>query len=599
MSSCRSFIFVWVILSFYSLQVLHAQSINEKEQILATIPSDTARLNLLLELGEHYCYSDASKALLYLQEALVLSTRLNNPSGIAASFLWQGRAYYYKDEYDVATRYLEKARLQYEEIDEKQGLIYYHQFTAAINKIIGNHLNALKNLQAAANLCMETGNNQDLFLAFCGMGSVHLDRSEPLLAMDYFSKALELSDEVKDDVLLSILFSNIGKVHELLFEYDTALQYFKRSLEKRRNDGSVRGIASSEYNIGSLFIKMNRYNEALEMLSVSKQKYAQIKDETGICINKAEMAKALYRLGRENEAEDMMAEVFNLAKKLENPNLLSYAYLSFAPVLASAGKYDSAYNYLFINKQIQDSLAEINKEKIIRELEIQFQTQRREDEIKLLKSLNRAQSRNIILLYLSVSALVLVAASLFLLFRMKSAGLKRQRQLYEREKTIRTQESQLREKEQLLMKEQLEAKNRELASKALEMLRVNETLGDVIEKMGDLRANLTGNEQASKNINSIVCGLEAQLKNNSWNEFEKIFTNIHSDFFNKLLSLCPDLTSTEIKIAALLKLNLNTKEIAAITFKSEAGIKSTRYRLRKKLELDNDESLIPFLMKLS
>jgi DNA-binding CsgD family transcriptional regulator len=58
------------------------------------------------------------------------------------------------------------------------------------------------------------------------------------------------------------------------------------------------------------------------------------------------------------------------------------------------------------------------------------------------------------------------------------------------------------------------------------------------------------------------------------------------------------LSATEIKIAALLKLNLTTKEIAAITFKSDGGIKITRYRLRKKLALTSDENLVPFLMKI-
>jgi DNA-binding CsgD family transcriptional regulator len=64
------------------------------------------------------------------------------------------------------------------------------------------------------------------------------------------------------------------------------------------------------------------------------------------------------------------------------------------------------------------------------------------------------------------------------------------------------------------------------------------------------------------------------------------------------LERCPDLSPTEIKTAALLKLNLTTKEIAAITFKSEGGIKTTRYRLRKKLELSSDDKLIPFLMQI-
>lgn len=160
------------------------------------------------------------------------------------------------------------------------------------------------------------------------------------------------------------------------------------------------------------------------------------------------------------------------------------------------------------------------------------------------------------------------------------------------------QESELKDKEQQILKEQLEAKNRELASKALEMLRINETIESIIGQLDKHSRCNHDNEQLTQYIRGIISGLESQLKNNSWNEFEKIFKNIHSAFFAKLLEICPDLTPTEIKIAALLKLNLNSKEIAALTYKSEAGVKSTRYRLRKKLQLTSDDSLIPFLMQL-
>ncbi|MCD4789251.1 MAG: hypothetical protein K8R37_04565, partial [Bacteroidales bacterium] len=143
-----------------------------------------------------------------------------------------------------------------------------------------------------------------------------------------------------------------------------------------------------------------------------------------------------------------------------------------------------------------------------------------------------------------------------------------------------------------------ESKNRELASKALEMLRYNDTISIVIEKLEGFKNTVNKNPEESKHIKNIIYELENQSKQNIWSEFDKIFKNIHSGFYNKILEICPDLTATEIKTAALLKLNLTTKEIAAITFKSEGGIKTTRYRLRKKLNLLSDEKLVTFLMKI-
>jgi DNA-binding CsgD family transcriptional regulator len=148
------------------------------------------------------------------------------------------------------------------------------------------------------------------------------------------------------------------------------------------------------------------------------------------------------------------------------------------------------------------------------------------------------------------------------------------------------------------LQEQLESKNRELAAKALEMLRLNETISSIISKLEEFNHSAVTNPEMVKHIKEIIHDLENQTKQNIWNEFDKIFKNIHSDFYSKLLQICPDLTATEIKTAALLKLNLTTKEIASIAFKSEGGVKTTRYRLRKKLGLTGDEKLIPFLMQI-
>jgi DNA-binding CsgD family transcriptional regulator/TPR repeat protein len=569
------------------------------EPQLSDMHEDTVKVNALLKLGTHYCYTDADKALLYLQQALVLSVGLDYEEGVALAFLWQGRAYYYKDEYDLAMRHLEKAREIFEEAGNSEGMIQYHQFMGNINGIKGNYLNAIRNFQSAIDLSRKLALKKEMYLACCGLGNVYLNRSDPVLAKRYFKEALTLVGYIEEPGLESILYANLGKAHELANTLDSALIFYEKSLEKRLSDGGIRMIASSEYNIGSVLMKMGIYDRALQNLESSKDKYAELHDDTGVCINMLEISKGLFYTGNTDEAMSVAHEALALAKKLNNPSLLSDAYFAIAPVMALAGYYDVAYNYMLINNALKDSLALINREKIVSELEVQFQTARISDENKLLKSQNELQHKNILLLYVSLSGSLIILTLVFVLLRLKSNSLKRQQELYKSEKTIGEQKARLREKEQMLLQEQLEAKNRELASKALEMLRINETIGDVIEKLELIRESGSANTKVNQNINQIVSGLESQLKNNSWNEFEKVFTNIHSDFFSKLLNECPDLTSSEIKIAALLKLNLSTKEIAAITFKSEAGIKSTRYRLRKKLGLDNDESLIPYLMRLA
>ncbi len=575
-----------------------AQSFTSSETELSTMPSDTAKVNLLIKLAEQNVYSDAEKSLLFSQEALVLSTQLNYKKGIADCFLWQGRAYYYKDEYNLAGEYLSKARTVYEDLNDLGGMVKYHFFMGSIHQITGNLLAAMRDFQLGVELCKITGNQKMLIYNYCALGSIHLARSEPRLAMASFNEARTLTEKTGQQAGMAILMSNIASAHELLEAYDSAYYYYSKSHEIRIADGGIRGIASSELIIGRLLIKMGKYREALDYLELSFAKFTDLKDDAGICFVLMELAKATGLPGETGRAVSLGAEAANIAEKLKNPELMSQSYANLSTILALDGRHQEAFKYLLMHNYLRDSLAVVNNEKIISELEIQFQTARKEAKIELLKSQNEIQRKNNLLLVVSISTLSAILILALILFRLKWAGLNRQQKLLEHESTIRDQESKLKDKEQQFLKAELEAKNRGMASKALEMLRINETIESIIEKLDEIRKVNHTDDQLTVTMRSIISELEFRLKSNSWEEFEKIFNNIHSEFYQKLLEICPDISPSEIKIAALLKLNLSTKEIAAIAFKSEAGIKSTRFRLRKKLGLNSDDSLIPFLMHL-
>jgi tetratricopeptide (TPR) repeat protein len=569
---------------------------NEKK--LLNMPPDTNRAKLLIDLGEKYCSRDFEKALLFLQEALVLSTELNYKRGIACSMLWQGRAYYYKDKYDLAYEYLEKARLILEEIAYVKGLAEYHFAIGAIHNINGNDLSAISDFQEVVRLSEMSGDKQQMAIGYHCLGSLHLQRSEAKLAIHYFQEALALNRETGQLLGELTNLKGIGMVYESLEMNDSALFYLEGVLEIMSTMEEPRGIASMQLIIGKLLLKTGHYREAREMFETSMSIFSSLNDDTGICLNMYKLAEALHYLGHGEKALENSFAALAIARRINNPNLLSDIYASLALLMAGNGNYREAYDYNIRGARLKDSLAAANREKVIRELELKFQVSEKDNEIKLWKSRNEIQTKNNLILTISIMAMAAILLLLLFLYRMKTNAMKRRRKIYEQENTIYWQQSELKDKEQQLLEKQLEAKNRELASKALEMLRMNETIGDIIEKLESFSRKQNVSEELYNEVNGIVAGLEAQLRDNSWNEFEKIFKNIHSDFFQRLLIRCPDLTPAEIKVAAFLKLNLSTKEIAAVTYKSEAGIKSTRYRLRKKLGLQSDDSLVPCLIKL-
>jgi len=556
------------------------------------------KVSLLIDLGEYYCSRDHQKALLYLQDALVQSTNMGYWEGVAGSLLWQGWTFYYKDEYAMAMQYLQQARHLYEELDDTDGLAYVYLATGIIHRITGNHLMAIQDYQKIIALSELSGNMENQTTGFFSLGGFYNERGEPEQALAYLMQALALAKQTGNASHKSTILVNIGVAYEQLNNLDSALIFMNKGLRVRTELESVRGIASSNYNIGGLLIKMNQPLQAIEKLEKAVEGFSLLDDDTGICVSVIQLAQAWHLAEKYDKALDYAEAALDIARKINNPELIKNVLNVLAQINSSINKHDLAYAYLLTHNKIHDSLTEANREQLIRELEIQFQTARKASEIQILKGKNEIQRKNTMLISASSAALVVILLLVIILMRQKTRGITRKNKLFEQEKTIHEQKEALREQEQQMMHEKLEAKNRELAAKALEMTRVNEVISSMIEKLEAYSKENQKNDKHTHYISGIISGLETQLKNNSWSEFEKVFKQIHSGFYQKLLNICPDLSPAEIKVAAFLKLNLNTKEIAAISYKSESGIKSTRYRLRKKLGLMSDDSLIPFLMKL-
>ncbi len=567
------------------------------EKKLMGMQDDTAKVNILVKLGKHYCSKENNKALMFLQEAYTLSTYLNYTEGIGKSLFWQGRVYYYTDDYPLSNKYFERAEkyFQNEEFNDEYSFLCFAK--GENYRINGDYIRAVESYTQALELAETSGNQKYISTFYSSLGMVHLDRKDAEKAMGYFKESLRRKKGIKDKVGISNILTCIGKAFEDLNLYDSSLYYHHQAIEIRKELKNERAIAGSEYNIAGVLIKMQLYKEAEQALLIAKKNFTKFEEKTGIIITNLRIAIARSRQNLP-DAITIAESALQIAMDIDNPNLISHSYKILSEIYFYNQDYLKAYDYLKRNHVIQDSLFSTEKERILAEYEEQFQSERKDREIEYYRSENKIQNQNIILLAVFLIAAVGFVLLLFFLFRVKSTALKRQQKLLEQESIIHTQENKLVEKENQILQEQLEAKNRALASKALEMIRLNDTISHIIEKLEKLNHTNNNNPAVYKHIKEIIHELDNQTKQNIWNEFNKIFKNIHSDFYAKLLNICPDLTPTEIKTAALLRLNLTTKEIASIAFKSEGGVKTTRYRLRKKLNLGSDEKLIPFLMQI-
>lgn len=160
------------------------------------------------------------------------------------------------------------------------------------------------------------------------------------------------------------------------------------------------------------------------------------------------------------------------------------------------------------------------------------------------------------------------------------------------------------ERELMLLREEnlgLEIKKKDaaLASATLNNIKKNELLTDLvidINKIDNELLNSSLHLPVKKVINKIKSNL---LNKEDWLTFQLHFNNLHAQFFDKLREKHPDLSSNEIKLSAYLKLNLSSKEIAALMHVAITSVEQGRYRLRKKINLNKDVNLVNYIQDIS
>jgi DNA-binding CsgD family transcriptional regulator len=156
---------------------------------------------------------------------------------------------------------------------------------------------------------------------------------------------------------------------------------------------------------------------------------------------------------------------------------------------------------------------------------------------------------------------------------------------------------ELENKQQLMhfnndkLRQDIENKNRELGISTMSLIKKNEFLNNIKKELLKVQDN--------KNLKQVIKIIDRNLNNtDDWHAFEEAFNNADKDFLKKIKSTHPSLTSNDLRLCAYLRLNLSSKEIAPLLNISARSVEVKRYRLRKKMNLEHDDSLTDYILKI-
>jgi len=145
-----------------------------------------------------------------------------------------------------------------------------------------------------------------------------------------------------------------------------------------------------------------------------------------------------------------------------------------------------------------------------------------------------------------------------------------------------------------LENEKLEA---ELQKLAFHVINRNRLLAEQKNRL--LGLSLKAKESVKEGISKIIEKIDQDLDDEKdWKFIEPQLDKLYDNFISRLREKHPDLTLSEIKIAAYVRMNLGSKEISEFMHKTIRAVENDRYRLRKKLGLDSNDSLQLYLTNL-
>ncbi|MGE0562052.1 MAG: LuxR C-terminal-related transcriptional regulator [Flavobacteriales bacterium] len=500
---------------------------------------------------ESFSKGDYINAMEYDKKILSIYRVLKNEIGIGLVYIHIGDIYLEINDYKNSLKYYLGA-LQLFELKKERELL------ADTKKQIGDLYlrleqceNGFKYLFDAKELYYNnqeeyknklSGINQSIGIAFGRCGS--LDS-----ALNYFQEALRLSSYSNNGVFAGGLLNNIGAIYSKKNEDSLALDYYHQSIKFFENVGSVEGVAVSKSNIAYVFSKNNKYKEAI----------------------------LLY------------LEALELFKSTNSLLYLRDNYLNLSEVYEKTKDYEKAlvYNNLYID--LNDSISNSEVLGKINELNTQFELRKKDQKLLLLEQQNKIVERDNklkqIYQYLLVGGLILLLIIAVLVYRNLKISLKN---------TKLKQQILKQEKEELT--QDLKFKNHELEGLALNIIEKNTVLEQLKQEIKSLDPELPENAQKLKEISSIINSSLYLEKDRQ--EFELQLNKIHQSFFLRLTKRFPFLTKNEQRLCSLLVLDLSSKDISTILNISPDGVKKSRYRLRKKLNLLTDVDIATFLKTL-
>ncbi len=511
---------------------------------------DTFRVDLQNQLGYENWIVNPTESESYGLAAIELSKVLAYSKGEAMANRVVGVAHWVRGNYQLAFRYLFKAYEIYQSLEDRLG-------TA----------NSLLNL-----------------------GMVYQDQKNYDKAESHYGQALGMFQELGASSRVATTQTKWGSMLAIQAQYDAAYERLITALHTHEAENFQYGIAEANSKLGELFINKGELNTALSYLLQAVEAGAKRFDHVGIADNFQKIGAIYIQKKDYGQALNYLNRAKNMAESFNLKSIQKRIYFSLKNLYEQQGRLKEALTYYDKYASISDSLFNEEKANQIQRLQSQFEYSQQEKELEIAQqqlALMVAENRSNQLQKIAfILAFLLIGSIAWNLLRRKD------RIIQKGEKALIVAETHQQE-----LQEELQSKEKELTSYTLNFVQKNELFQAVKSSINDLKkeAGPTIRQRLSKLARLIDSTVRID---EDWETFRLHFESTHVGLIQSLKHHYPQLTQNDLRLLALVRINLSSKEIGGMLGISPESVKTARYRLRKKMGLATQESLFDFLVRM-
>ncbi len=466
------------------------------------------------------------------------------------------------------------------------------QYSFALNQYLkGSYGEAFTLALYAMEQFEQLKNNQFTIKTLMILGRICISIESYKMAEEYYNKALEYMDRLHPDyyqIRSNIVYITLVRSGHLEAATDSLIKYI--SIFEAKQDTAQ--LIGSYLNISSIYHLKNEH-EKTRYYYTATHKLIQAIDNVRYSVVFYQ-GFGVYQIMENNLRAAY--QNFHLAKTFaENsgsPDLLIFPFESLAHIHEKLNHIDSAYFYVKQYNAVKEKiLKEANPIEAYRSyISVFLEASKQELIIKEQEIL--LKNRLVIVMTISAVGIILLIVSWLIILQQQKRHSHQQALLKETENKELEERLQSKLLSEQLQTERINAQTRELTSYSLALSNKN----SILQQISSAIQRLPNDPRASDDIQKMI-------KNNlnidgAWEDFVLHFEKVHPSFFNRIKTICNTLSENDLRLCAYFRIGMLAKQIAQILNVSPESIKMHRYRIKKKLNLSEDENLDDFIRNI-